>query len=284
MSGLKDLKLNKENISDDLARKFEFQEAESWADYFADCPGELENQLGIRTVRAGGSYAISAAKVDILAYNRVIGLGIHRPVDEEQITGMINFYRSNGTKRFFVQLSPAAQPDNVKELLEHHHFYHYNNWTKLFRPVTGIPPVDTPLKIEQISREQSGIFSDIIIQAFEWPEILKKLIANPVGRPGWKHYVAFKGNTPAACASLFIRGEIATLALAATRPDYRGLGGQSALIIRRIQDVSEAGCKWIISETAEENPEKPVPSYRNLLKTGFQVAYKRPNFIWENNS
>jgi GNAT superfamily N-acetyltransferase len=155
---------------------------------------------------------------------------------------------------------------------------------KLYRPVEKLPQADTSLVIEQIGPDYSEFFSDIIVRSFEWPEALKPLIAVPIGKPGWLHYLAYRNHIPVACAALFIREEIASLAFAATLPEARGLGAQSALINRRINDAAEAGCRWIISETAEEKPEKPVTSYRNLRKYGFRVAYLRPNYIFVNEA
>ena len=74
--------------------------------------------------------------------------------------------------------------------------------------------------------------------------------------------------------------ETACQSFAATLPDYRGLGAQSALIARRFQDAAEAGCKWMVVETAEDKPERPVASYRNLKRLGFELAYLCPNYIY----
>jgi hypothetical protein len=38
----------------------------------------------------------------------------------------------------------------------------------------------------------------------------------------------------------------------------------------------------LVVETAEDTPEKGAPSFRNMLRFGFQVAYVRPNFIYTN--
>jgi hypothetical protein len=36
----------------------------------------------------------------------------------------------------------------------------------------------------------------------------------------------------------------------------------------------------MIAETAEEKPDKPVASYRNMRRMGFEIAYLRPNYIY----
>ena len=105
------------------------------------------------------------------------------------------------------------------------------------------------------------------------------MLARPVGTPAWKHYFAYKGDKPVACGATFLRGEYASLAFAATLPEYRGLGAQSALITRRLRDAATAGCKWMMTETAQETADRSVPSFRNMLRFGFQVAYERPNYI-----
>ena len=65
------------------------------------------------------------------------------------------------------------------------------------------------------------------------------------------------------------------------RSNRSGRGAQSALIARRIRDAAAAGCDCLMVETAQEREDYPVPSYHNLLKFGFQVAYMRPNYILE---
>lgn len=41
------------------------------------------------------------------------------------------------------------------------------------------------------------------------------------------------------------------------------------------------GCIDLVLETAEETPEHASPSYRNALRFGFRVAYRRPNYLYE---
>ena len=271
-------------VSTARIREFEIQEAASWADYFLRIPDDLATRLGLNIISIKNAVATAASQIDILAFNRVIGLGLAQEVSEADLADLIRFYRENGSQRFFVQVSPAAQPQTLPALLKRQGLEYYNNWAKLYRPVEKLPLMETPLALEQIGPDYADIFSSIIVRAFDWPKALKPLITLPVGRPGWLHYLAYRDHFPVACAALFIRDEIASLAFAATLPEARGLGSQSALIRRRINDAAEAGCRWIISETAEEKPEKPVTSYRNMLKGGFRVAYLRPNYIFVNEA
>jgi len=60
--------------------------------------------------------------------------------------------------------------------------------------------------------------------------------------------------------------------------DVTGLVGDPALA-RRIAEARAAGCRWLSIETSEERPGHPSPSYRNVIRAGFSVAYIRPNHI-----
>jgi hypothetical protein len=39
------------------------------------------------------------------------------------------------------------------------------------------------------------------------------------------------------------------------------------------------GCSHIITETSEELPHRPNPSFRNMMRAGFDVVYQRPNYM-----
>ncbi len=267
-------------ISPELTSRLELQEAFYWSDYFRAANPEISSKCGIQLHTIDNAHLNIAAQLDVLAFNRVIGLGMEKPASGEEIDQIIATYSEAGASRFFIQLSPFAKPANLPDLLERKGFQYYNNWFKLYRDLTPLPEKPTSLRIETISADEADIFADIIIDSFEWPAVLKPVIAATVGRNGWQHYLAYADEKPVACAASFIDDIYASLAFAATLPAYRGLGAQSALITRRFNDCAARGCRWMIVETAEDLPERPVASYRNMIRFGFQEAYRRPNYLF----
>lgn len=221
---------------------------------------------------------------DTLAFNRVVGLGLIKPSSHTEVREIIDFYREAGSSCFFVQLSPFARPAYIDELLSFNGFSHYNNWTKLYRPASSpLPPVWTELRVDRITTDQADEYGRLITEAFKWEngkDAIAQTLARTVGISGYRHYFAFDKDKPVAAAALYARGSFASMAIAGTLQEYRGKGAQSALLARRILDARNMGCKHIISETAEELPDKPVQSWRNMKKFGFEVAYLRPNFIY----
>jgi ribosomal protein S18 acetylase RimI-like enzyme len=93
-------------------------------------------------------------------------------------------------------------------------------------------------------------------------------------------YVAYAGDEPAGAGSMIVNGEFCHLFNAATLPEFRRRGAQSAIMARRIEEGIKQGCRWFMTETDEDTPENSNPSYRNMLRTGFQLAYLRPNYAY----
>ncbi len=111
------------------------------------------------------------------------------------------------------------------------------------------------------------------------PQVRDALTAT-IDRAGWTHYLGFDGDTPVSTASLYVTGDAAWLGNAATLEEYRGRGWQTAMLAQRLADARDAGCRWAVSETGEETEEDPVnPSYRNMVRAGFRLAYARRNRV-----
>ncbi len=258
-------------------------EAQVWNELYVTAPSDVASACGLDLTTIGGAAALSASRVDVLAFNRVVGLGLDAPATRETLARIVDHYEARGVRRFFVQVSPAATPAALFEELRRAGFRHHNNWVKLYRGVEPPPEVATDLRIERVEAEHADAFAGLIAPAFDWPDRVRPLFARLVGRPGWRHYVAFDGDVPAATAALYTHGTYGYFGPAATHPDYRRRGAQSALIARRIRDARTLGCETLVTETAEDHPERPAPSFRNMRRMGFEVAYLRPNYLRESS-
>jgi hypothetical protein len=111
------------------------------------------------------------------------------------------------------------------------------------------------------------------------PAVLQPWIASMVGRAGWQHYLAWDGSRPVAAAALYVRDGAGWLGMASTLPAARRRGAQGALMAQRIEDGRALGCRWLVTETGEDTPARPNPSYRNMIRAGFALAYHRENVM-----
>lgn len=268
----------------DLTLNLELSEMAAWSDFYNAGSAQSTSECGLIAADIGGAVATAAARADVLALNRVIGIGLRDHATSEQLDELVKLYAQAGVSRFFVQVSPAAGPSGVDRFLTETGFSHHNNWVKLYRDTSPPPPVTTDLMVRQIGSAHADSFGRIVVECFNWPDAAQRWVAEAVGRPGWRHYLAFDGATPVATGALFKSGDQAWVDFAATLLDYRGRGAQAALMAQRIRDARELGCKMLVVETAEDTPQKGAPSFRNMLRLGFQVAYVRPNFIFSNGA
>jgi GNAT superfamily N-acetyltransferase len=263
----------------DLVKTLELGEMAAMLDFLDAAPENLKKSAGIEFHTDDSMLISIMSQTEVLIFNRVVGLGLDDNVTESELDEIIARFKAAGAKRFFVQLSPIAIQRGVQDILSSKGFYHHNNWIRLYRNTEPIMKVHTDLQIRQIDSESASDFAEIVTMAFNWPAESIEWLAAMVGRPGWRHYMAFDGDLPVATGACFIYRDTAWIGFASTREDYRNRGAQSAILSQRIDDARMVGCTLMNVETAEQTPEWEAPSYRNMRRYGFEIAYIRPNYL-----
>lgn len=259
----------------ELAQLVEFTEASAYADMFRAAPSAFDLQVE----ESDECTALFAPTVDVLLFNRVMGLGLRTPASHGVIESTLERYSASGVRNFGIQLSPAASPSSLSSQLGECDLHVTDYWTKVYRSREPVVPIPTDLRIDRIDSSQADIFAEVACAGFGMPNSLKPIMAAAVGRSGWHHYMAWDGSAPAAVGALFVRDRVGWLGVAATLPAYRRRGAQGAIMTRRLADGAELGCEWFVTETGKDSPDKPNPSFHNMIHTGFVVAYDRPNYM-----
>jgi hypothetical protein len=263
----------------ELASLAEFIERDAMMDFYACAPAPLATQWGVKVVRFDSAALLLVPALKAILLNRVFALGLAEPVTESMLEAMLRTFREAGAAKFAVQLTPAARPGALREWLGARGLRHDDNWSRAMRGVEPPPALPTDLRLEQIDEKHAPAFGEIICRAFGFPLEMGVWVAATVGRRGWRHYCAFDGDKPVATGALFVRGEVGWLGFGATLPEYRRRGAQGAIMAQRIRDGGALGCRWLVTETGEDTPQHPNPSFHNMLRTGFQLAYPRANYI-----
>ena len=153
------------------------------------------------------------------------------------------------------------------------------SWAKMYRGNAPSPSVQTSWRMERIGTEWADAFGRIALEAFEMPAVLLPFMSCQVGKPGWFHYLGFDGDQPVSTAAMHISADVGWLGVGSTGPPPGSRRAVRHVSPRRISDGLEAGCKWFVTETGEDTPKSPNPSYRNMLRAGFKLAYLRPNYV-----
>jgi hypothetical protein len=253
-------------------------EAQLWSGMLALATPDETARAGVFAESRAEFTALGMASTDVMFFNRVLGLGLDTPASAEALDGIIRRYRRAGVQRFFIHVAPCSLPVSLPHWLHERGFVHHNSWAKLYRDTSAVPEAETDLRIERIGRERAETFALLTAPAFDWPHVAERILARSVGAAGWRHYLAYDGERPVAAAAFRALGNHAYLGPAVTLATHRGRGAQSALIAGRIRDAAAAGCRWVVVETAEDTPDRPARSFRNLIRAGFQLAYLRPNY------
>jgi hypothetical protein len=263
-------------IDRDRTRLLEFTEAAAFADMLRAAPaawGAMESRTPL-------GWLLLMPSADLLLFNRLIGGGLTGDADRGALQECLQQVRALNLKSFGVQLTPAAAPE-IREWLHAEGFATRDRWTKSYRGA-GMSALirKTPLRITRASTpDDAEIVASVTCASFGMPAVRAPWIASLVGRAGWSHYLAWDGDVPIAAAALFVTGHTAWLGIAGTLAAARRKGAQAALIAQRLAEGTDMGCRVFVSETDQETVTKPNPSFHNLVRAGFGIAYQRENML-----
>jgi GNAT superfamily N-acetyltransferase len=127
-----------------------------------------------------------------------------------------------------------------------------------------LPEERTTLRLERVEEDASALhFARLVRVGYDLPESIEPIVAD-AWRCGWECWLAHEAREPVAAAALYAAQGIGYLSFAATLPEHRCKGAQSALLARRILRASELGCDRVVAETGELRPDLPSNSYRNI--------------------
>ena len=202
--------------------------------------------------------------------NNVRFFGCERVVSSEDVDLIIDFYKDAGASRFFFWLSPNSQLAEIKAWLLDRGL---KQWTQtgyptLLRRADRLDEHSTGLVVRCVdSDEASRYATDISL-------IYSDLRFDPIfvescGAPGLHHFLAFDGDRAVSAGMLGIADDVGSLGWMATAEDARGKGGQSALIVERVNRAAELGCRWVVGSTLYALKS----SLANMQRKGFEIVY-----------
>lgn len=263
----------------DIAEMVEFVEGHAIAEMAQAMAPEVAARYDVHLQWIGSAVALALRRVDVPMFNRVVGLGLREPVTNAILDAVVDLYHG-ARVRYLVQISPVALSSDLHAQLEARGLSREDNWVQLIRGPEPPPAIRTGLRIERIDADAAESLAAILCIGFELPREYAVFFTGLVGRPRWRHYLAYDGEMPIAAGVLYVQDHVGYLASAATLPSHRRRGAQGALMAQRIRDAMDLGCRYLVTETVEETTTYSNPSYHNMLRTGFRLAYPRPNYIY----
>jgi GNAT superfamily N-acetyltransferase len=250
----------------------EIGELEAMRSLFSGCDGAHVREIG-------GALCIAVDAMPRSAmFNRALGLGIGAAATDDALDEIAAFFGRHGSA-YGVTLTPDAEPADLPRRLERRGFRRGYAWQKFTRDTGLVRPVGTDLRVERVGPDHATAFGDVFTRAYGTPRSIQPLLERLPSLPGWHCFIAFAGEEPAATGALYVTGEVGWLGIAGTLPEHRGRGSQSAIIAARIEAARGAGCTVVVTETGVPAEGDAGPSYRNILRAGFEPAYVRENYL-----
>ncbi len=248
--------------------------------------GETERTaLGMSALRIGGG-VVTVMRNDPTGgyWSRVIGLGIDEPVTDELVDEVIAFAVGHGARSLIWQTAPDADGD-WQALLTERGASARSAWVKFAtRLPIDHPEVRTDLRVGPLPPEQADAYALVLARGFAMPEDprLLRLFADTASFDGFRAHGAWDGERLVAVGTSYSADGMTALCGAATDPDSRGHGGQTALMAARFGDAAAAGSTWLTCETYVETDDTgPNPSLHNMRRMGLVERYERRNWSWQ---
>src|SRR5436309_12013204 len=153
-------------LAPEIARRLESSEAQAAEDRYHFAPPELVSSLGLQMLREGGAVTLLASRVDILVFNRLVGLGIHEPASEALIDRALSCAAAAAVPRFFIHVAPSASPAALYSWLGARGLTHASHWAKLYRGTQSLPEVVTDLRIEPLRSAARDALAALLPEVF----------------------------------------------------------------------------------------------------------------------
>ena len=204
--------------------------------------------------------------------NNVHFFGCEETVSGEDVDRTIALYSDAGIERFFFWLSPNDQSEQIETLLVERGASKWRGtgYPTLLRKAERLADHPTDLVVSQVSAGEVTSFREDISRIYADPRF-RPMFVETCGAPDQHHFLGFDGDRPVSAGILRVYDDLGTLGWMATAEAARGRGGQSALIVARVNLAVKLGCEWVSGSTLYVLES----SLRNMQRKGFQIVYDR---------
>ncbi|MHC5064918.1 MAG: GNAT family N-acetyltransferase [Planctomycetota bacterium] len=237
---------------------------------------------------AGGLAAYTAPGSPL---NKLGGLGFDGPVDEAMLTEIERVFTERQAD-LQVEVSTLADPSVVRMLSKRD--YVLQGFENVLGCRLSVGMEDAALdgfEIEVSELDDLDSWVETVVSGFaaadtqgvesheSFPrEVLEATIRDLIEVKGFARYTVRNSADarPAGGGSIRLHEGLAQLCGAATVPEFRRRGVQTALLCRRLADAERAGCDLAVVATMPGSK-----SHENLQRRGFELLYSRAMFVRE---
>lgn len=261
-----------------LAKRLERAEGNACLQ-FAAARSRIAPQSGAQWMEYAGAQVVFDG-VDSPA-TQTFGLGLHEELSDQTLDAIEPFFLERGAPVRH-EVSPFAGVPAL-DLLCRRNYRPIETASVLYQPIpqpdqSRAEPQSTQsddVSVRIVAGGEAQLWAEVNHRAWssDHPELSDFLLNFSVIAAGREHTIGFLAEwtgIPAAAASLSVHEGVAMFSGAATVPEMRRRGMQSALLRERLRYGMEHGCDLAMMVT-----EPGSDSQRNAERNGFQIAYTR---------
>ena len=235
---------------------------------------EARSGQPVEVRRFGDAAALMARQVPSPHFNAVVGL---RGGQGHLVGELDDWYRANGIKGRFV-VAPGDLSAELGRALAARGYAQTDVDTVLYAAPPPAAAADTPFEIVAVdSPAVMDEFLDTLLTGWGVPPDhragAKANMSGWLDVPAFRLYLIRIDGRPAAAGKLFLHDAVGYFPDAATDPDFRGRGLQTALLRHRTAIAAQSGARLIYSQAAFGSV-----SHRNMERVGLRVLCTRS--IW----
>lgn len=213
-------------------------------------------------------------------------LGFCETVSEETVAEVLERGRARGVPALGLLVQPRAVPDDWEAVTTRHALTRGTVFVKCFGPAEP-RTVDTDLRISRLEPEHAESFVRIMAAGFGFDasaDAFAMFDGAQFFSGDWATYGAWDDEMLVGVARMVCVPETSSVALfgAATLPEGRNRGAQSALLDARIREARDRGLRFASAETFVETEEVRNPSLHNMRRAGLTEVHTRPSWVWRN--
>ncbi|MDF2723200.1 MAG: N-acetyltransferase [Paenibacillus sp.] len=262
-------------VSEDLAHHIIQSETDFFASRISSIGERSGNPEGVEIRRLGSAAAFYIRTMPWPLFNSVKGFSNQ---EKDRLSEVIHFYRERN-RAFQFDINPVdVNPELLREIAKNGLCQTSFHSVLYGLPNRELPKLPANISIREIEHTADfDLYAGIHCLGAGMDIVHKRhFVNNNIGlfnRQGWKLFLAFWDDQPAAVASMYIKNNIASFTLAATAPEYRRKGLQTALLLWRMHEAYKRNCELVVAQASCGSS-----SQHNMERVGMQIAWTRA--VW----
>ncbi len=251
-------------------------EADAYRDLIDSASDELRDKLGLEHHALEDGTLFVCRAVDHIMFDRVVGLGLRADPPVDALDRAVATFEKNGVKNWVIQLAPGA--DALAKLCDVRGFVrHPRTWAIFSREPEPAQKIETEVIVREIGIAERDAFANVVAKSYGMPPLVAQWAAAAICRSKWRYFGGFSGNELIACGVLYLDHGAGWFGFGATLEGHRGKKAQQAVLAARIEAARRGGAKVLFTETGIPREDGAGPSFKNIQRAGFRIAYERPN-------